>query len=294
MRTIVDEPAWSDPVHRLLETGGTIFLLGGSDAGKTSLARYILDQSIERGLRTAFLDGDIGQSSLGLPGTLSAAWFSTQRELEAFTCGLMTYIGIVSPISDMGFLLHLLETMMNVCRRQSDIVVVDTTGFVSGDMARRFKAREIGVLNPDWIVSVQERDELEPILQEVDPTALIRLQRSSRVKIRNRRFRTNYRARKWRRYFDNVPLQTLEFDSSNVELHYRGTGIEPPLTSFFPGTLVGLNTGDITKAFGILLPNSRSQVRLASPFQTKDRIDRLVLGDLLYPHPTRRSQTRTI
>jgi len=63
---------------------GTIMVIGASDTGKSTLARYLFQELCRAGLRVAYLDGDVGQSTLGLPTTMTVA-LSSRTGDEQFT-----------------------------------------------------------------------------------------------------------------------------------------------------------------------------------------------------------------
>jgi len=52
---------------------GTLMVIGGTDVGKSTFARYLYSHLAGRGSKVAFIDGDPGQSNLGPPGTMTAA-----------------------------------------------------------------------------------------------------------------------------------------------------------------------------------------------------------------------------
>jgi hypothetical protein len=50
---------------------GTILVLGASDTGKSTLARHLCQALCHCGVRAAYVDGDLGRSTLGLPTTMT-------------------------------------------------------------------------------------------------------------------------------------------------------------------------------------------------------------------------------
>ena len=59
---------------------GTLMVIGASDTGKSTLARHLFQELCRVGVRAAYLDGDVGQSTIGLPTTMTVALLN-QREL---------------------------------------------------------------------------------------------------------------------------------------------------------------------------------------------------------------------
>ena len=71
MTALAIPPAWQR--LDLASLQGTIMVLGGTDTGKSTFARYLFLELCRLGRRVAYLDGDVGQSTLGLPATMIAA-----------------------------------------------------------------------------------------------------------------------------------------------------------------------------------------------------------------------------
>ena len=64
-------PAWEN--LRFSAIGGTVVVVGATDAGKTTLARYFYHRLGAYHERIAFVDGDVGQATLGPPTTMTLA-----------------------------------------------------------------------------------------------------------------------------------------------------------------------------------------------------------------------------
>jgi polynucleotide 5'-hydroxyl-kinase GRC3/NOL9 len=147
---------------------GTVMVVGASDTGKSTLARYLFRQSCRRGFRSAYLDADVGQSTLGLPTTLNVALsaspgddrFPPQGARASYFAGATTPRG------------HMLPTVIGAYRLQhkalalgAEVIVVDTTGLVDkAQGGKALKQWKIELLAPSVVVGLQRRQELEPIL----------------------------------------------------------------------------------------------------------------------------------
>jgi polynucleotide 5'-hydroxyl-kinase GRC3/NOL9 len=58
---------WHDVLNVLEKEKGTVILLGTTDTGKSTLAKFLVTHLCKRGVKVAFVDADIGQSFLGPP-----------------------------------------------------------------------------------------------------------------------------------------------------------------------------------------------------------------------------------
>jgi polynucleotide 5'-hydroxyl-kinase GRC3/NOL9 len=159
---------YDEVVERALARRGVTLLLGGLDSGKTTLARRIAAAGVDAGLTVAYLDSDVGQSTVGPPTTVGLRLCRSAEELRPDALAradLMAFVGATSP---QGHLLPLTvgaRTLLDAARAQeADVVVVDTSGLVSGVYGQLLKFNKVGVLKPDLVVGLERGEELQPVL----------------------------------------------------------------------------------------------------------------------------------
>lgn len=159
---------YDEIVGRATRARGVTMLVGGLDTGKSTLARHIARAGVEAGLVAAILDADIGQSSVGPPTTVGLRLIRDEDDLrpEALArADALTFVGTTSP---QGHLLPLVSgsrLLLDRARAEgADLVVVDTTGLVSGVFGQVLKFYKIGLLRPDLVVGLERGEELEPLL----------------------------------------------------------------------------------------------------------------------------------
>jgi polynucleotide 5'-hydroxyl-kinase GRC3/NOL9 len=187
---------------------GTVMVIGRSDTGKTTLARYLFHQLCRHHGKVGFLDCDVGQSTLGLPTTMTLALSAMAEEShfpprgEAFSY----FVGSTSPRG------HMLPTVVGARKLQAkaqemgaEAIVVDTTGLVDraagGGALKHWK---IELLQPSALVSLTRGSELEHILWPWRRDRRVRvheLRVSKYVQERNRETRIRYREERFRNYF---------------------------------------------------------------------------------------------
>lgn len=283
--------AWKALAARIEHEGGMALLLGASDAGKTTLAQWLLRALAAGGRRVALLDGDIGQSTIGPPATAGLAFVasgSTDPPLEPIA---LRFIGAVSPS---GVMLPLVAALKRLAEKAlasgADVLLVDTTGLVLGPLGRRLKFHKIELLAPRHLIALQREAELEPILRlfEGRPGLTIsRLPVSPHVIPRSAEFRRAYRVKRFGEYLQASSLLQLS-------LHHVGLLGEPwpdeqPLTQggglggAIRGLLLGLaDAEDDLLALGLLHeidPASGTLVCL-TPWNEPERVRILHLGTL--------------
>jgi polynucleotide 5'-kinase involved in rRNA processing len=168
-------------------------LLGAVDSGKTTLARYLVEALVKRRIRTAIIDSDIGQSGIGLPGTICMKVFRGKRDLADFVFDRMTFLGFTNPAKVIPRMVAMTVYMIEMGRRHAGITVVDTTGLVSGEPGKALKIAKIRAIRPAHVVAIQRKDELEHILSCIRDVRIFRLKVSPAAKKRSASSRSEYR-----------------------------------------------------------------------------------------------------
>jgi polynucleotide 5'-hydroxyl-kinase GRC3/NOL9 len=221
--------------QRLLRDGlsGTVLLVGATDTGKSTLARWLFEQSINCNRTAAWLDGDLGQSSLGLPGTLNlvikAGQPSDVPERAAFFVGSNTPRGHMLPV-----LTGLGRLRDKACAKGADPVVVDTSGLVAEEFGGgALKEWEVELLQPSAIIALQRGRELEHLLApwRHDPRFRLHLlQVPAGVRRRSPEQRAERRRALFRHYFGGA--EPLRIDKGQKPVY--------GLRNAEPGCLAGL------------------------------------------------------
>ncbi len=182
---------------------GTIVVLGATDSGKSTFARYLFRQIHSDAHRPSYLDCDVGQSTLGLPTTLNLAITpSRAKEWQTFTY----FVGHISPRG------HMLPLVVGAHRLQHralslgvDTIIADTTGLVdpaAGGVALKHSLIEL--LEPAALIGLRVGAELEPILRpwrHCQRLQVFELPAVSHVMPRDHEARIRYRHQRWLRYF---------------------------------------------------------------------------------------------
>jgi polynucleotide 5'-kinase involved in rRNA processing len=155
-------------VQRALARRGVTLLLGGLDSGKTTLARRIARVGVDAGLQVGLLDADVGQSTVGPPATVGLRMCRTEGDLELESLARADHLAFAGATSPQGHLLPLVagtRLMLDRAREEgADLVVVDTTGLVSGVYGQLLKFHKVGVVRPDLVVGLERGEELQPLL----------------------------------------------------------------------------------------------------------------------------------
>jgi polynucleotide 5'-hydroxyl-kinase GRC3/NOL9 len=246
--SVVVPDAWLDLDFAALH--GVLFVVGAPDTGKSTFAQWLFGRLAGRrhDQHTAFLDGDVGQSVLGPPTTLTLGMSSSNvfKDLEIL---VRWFVGDVSP---RGHMLPLVVGAGRLARRAFEVgaetVIVDTTGLVDqaqGGVA--LKHALVDELQPTTLFALRRADELEPIL---DPLRLLphpRVVELPVINVVHRRdapARQAHRARAFHRYFTTAGVLRLSLRERAV---FGGH-------TFAPRRLLALrDAGGFTLALGVVL-----------------------------------------
>lgn len=162
------EQAHEEVVRSVAARGGVVVLLGGLDSGKTTLGRLIGRVAITQGKTVAFVDSDVSQSTVGPPSTIGLKFCRTAEDFSyerMFEADALHFVGAISP---QGHLISLLSgTALLVQQAKgsgADLVILDTSGLVSGIYGQQLKYHKLELVNPDVVIALQRGEELDPLV----------------------------------------------------------------------------------------------------------------------------------
>ncbi len=278
---IVPAQGWEGLVERLTKHKGTALLLGQTDTGKSTLAKYLIRELLSRKQQVAFVDADVGQSSLGLPGTISMKIFKKLDDMDNFSPDVVLFIGSTNPAKRIPLMIEGTRKMVKVTKtRGVGTILVDTTGLTQGGLGKTLKLRKIKAVKPKLIIAIQRYDELEHILSSIEDIEIIRLKPSPFAKIKRREKRINYREKKFKEYFKGtrlikLPLEKLEFFYNRRPFDIEEIAIEQ-------GSLLGINRDERTLAMGIFERIKDNKVLITTPLKKSlKNINRIIIGDIV-------------
>ncbi|MFW6216206.1 MAG: Clp1/GlmU family protein [Desulfohalobiaceae bacterium] len=257
------------------ELPGLSILLGGPDSGKTCLARWLVQGLLELGEVAAWIDGDIGQSYLGLPTSIHMALLQPGGPMSppvqtSFFVGSTNALG--RSLALVTGLKRLVEAAQGLGAKR---VLVDTTGFIdksSGGLD--LKKWKLELLRPGCIISLQQAKELEPVLApwrkhpglwilEPDPAPALE-RKTSEQRIQNRR-------RKFKDYFQKASsfcLRVADLPVHDLHLARRLS-------------LVGLMDQEgFCLGLGVILEKLGPEIRICTPLKNLGQVAALRVGTI--------------
>jgi len=222
----------------------TLFMLGSVDVGKTYTVSSIATRFYEQGLKVAIVDADVGQSDIGPPCCIGMGILEEEiQKLSEVQPHSLFFVGNTSPN---GCVRECVQGAVAAVKKakelSADVIIVDSTGWIEGEDAKRFKLSEIKEIDPSFIVVIERDDELEHILLHLTNKKIIKLRMSGEARSRTREERKALREKSYNKYFraaknkviklsllDTIPeegtLLGLFEDKSKSEKEIAGLGI---------------------------------------------------------------------
>jgi polynucleotide 5'-hydroxyl-kinase GRC3/NOL9 len=259
---------------------GMVLVIGAPDSGKTTLARYLYAELAIRGQQVAFLDGDPGQSSFGVPTTMTVAL--NQGGEPTFPPRGPRWQRFIGSITPAG---HMLPVLVGACRlvqqarrAGADVILYDTSGLVDpAHGGAALKMAKIDLLQPPTVIAVQRRSELEGILlplRRSSATHLVELPPAPAARRRERGERQAYRRAMYAGYFqDAVPLSVKLGDFAVV----------PASERFVRHRILALeDVGGFVLGLAVALEDHVRERRwtVLTPLGSLEKVDMLRLGDV--------------
>jgi polynucleotide 5'-hydroxyl-kinase GRC3/NOL9 len=282
---------WYALLDILQKEKGIAIVLGATDTGKTTLANFLILNLCRRGLTIALVDADIGQSSLGPPTTIGLALFKSDPDWEVvLSPPEIFFVGATTPEGHFPLFLKGIKRMVDrALSYATDVILVDTTGFVSAEAGKELKRRKIDLISPRFILALQKSDEIEHILclyQENPLYEIVRLPLPEEARPRSMEERRTNRANKFREYFKGSVVQELAVEGLQIEgevLDPAGETIPVEWSLRIRGLLTGLkNRNDETLGLGIIKDylEENKTVRVSTPLRDIQSVKTIQLSSL--------------
>lgn len=274
---VIVPPSWERVT--ISKLSGVVLVIGAPGTGKSAFARYLYCRLYEAHERVAFVDGDVGQATLGPPTTMTLALGEPGD--DAFPPAGPRFHAFVGDVTPRG---HMLPTLVGTHKlvqkaraAGASATVFDTTGLVDpAQGGGELKRAKIDLLRPTVVVGIQRRSELEHLLVPLRRSHLSRvidLPASWAARCHDVPTRQEHRAASFRRYFEDA--HTLEVAWQNLSVF--------PAPAFKLHRLLALEDSEgLALALGIVAASDpvRRTITLHTPVASLEGVDAIRLGDL--------------
>lgn len=293
-------PSWQKLVLDIQRDKGIVMILGGVDAGKTFLSHYLVKELVSvksgrNGIVTVLVDGDIGQSTIGPPATVGVAIFKKEvpGDFDNIKPSFMRFVGSTSPV---GHLLQTLLALKNMVDKaiqlEAEVVVLDTTGFITGDIARELKYQKIDLIKPRHIVALAWENELEDIIKPFlgkKDLHIHHLTPADGVRIKTQSERQKNRERKFNCYFKDAEIKEFKIDEFGIHgmipksVSLKGTSLSVLDENRIKNLLIAFcDQHQDVLALGIIEEfNSRDgKIKVRTPLKSMESVNSIQFGTL--------------
>jgi len=275
---------WAEKIAEQLTSGdltgaGICLILGAADTGKTTIAASLCRQ-LARSRPVGIIDADVGQSHIGPPATVGwSVMNEPEDDLSQLRPGGISFVGDITPV---GHLLQSTAAITQCVQRLSevtDLIVIDTPGFISGPAASALWWTVQRILRPELILAVQRDKELSYILAGLKNLgSQIELIKSSpEIPAKSPQARRSYRQSQFRKYFRDPHLYNINLSNIAIQAGRNLKG------ESLVGRLVALrDEKGIDMAVGVIddRQDDKDVVVIKAPQLDISQIRCLVIGDV--------------
>ncbi|TMI07272.1 hypothetical protein E6H34_08640 [Candidatus Bathyarchaeota archaeon] len=233
-------PSWREAGDILRQSRGLAVLLGDVDVGKSTLSTYLANVCLDHMIQTSIIDGDIGQADIGPPTTTSSSTVSNHiLRLEDLKPERSHFIGDTSPSRVSTKLVQSIIHLRDEITARSEIIILNTDGWVRDEEAIRYKLQLLNSLQPSLVLGLSSNNELDPILDQQQYSTL-RLEASRFARARTREERRKTREEGYRRFLQNPKHIDLNLNTIKLRMFNKSRQQRIDQDSTHRGTLAGL------------------------------------------------------
>lgn len=162
------ERSYADAIGQLAAQPARILVAGGVDSGKTTFSQRLVRAALQAGHVAAIVDADLGQSTIGPPGSIGLKVFRSPDDLDPAAAAAPDSLAFVGAVSPRGNFLPVVVGTARLVMRAIEMgarsIVIDTSGFVSGIAGQVLKLTKAELCRPHAVVALERGGELEPVI----------------------------------------------------------------------------------------------------------------------------------
>eukprot|EP01104_Vermistella_antarctica_P015135 TRINITY_DN4903_c0_g1_i2.p1 TRINITY_DN4903_c0_g1~~TRINITY_DN4903_c0_g1_i2.p1 ORF type:complete len:343 (+),score=34.86 TRINITY_DN4903_c0_g1_i2:342-1370(+) len=195
--------------------GPRVMVVGQTDTGKTTLCKLLIGYATREGETPVFVDLDVGQGSISLPGTIGALPVDRPVDIEegfALTAPLIYYFGHVTPSANRELFEHQVDLLGKQLDQRMETnekarasgCVINTCGWVDG-MGYELLLHSIKALKVQTVLVIDHErmcsDLQSSFASAATPLRVVKLRKSGGVVVRPNAFRREARNARIKSYF---------------------------------------------------------------------------------------------
>jgi polynucleotide 5'-kinase involved in rRNA processing len=140
-------------------------LIGASDTGKSTYAKELARAALEDGMSVGYVDADVAIDTAAPPACTGVQFLSHPDDLTNLgDPDEIRFVGSTHPKQLVTQMVVGTARLVGRARARADLVLLDTTGIVSGVVGETLKYHKMELCEPDLVVGLQRGSELEPLI----------------------------------------------------------------------------------------------------------------------------------
>ncbi|EOA33128.1 hypothetical protein CARUB_v10016466mg [Capsella rubella] len=225
--------------------GPRVIVVGPVDSGKSTLTKMLLSWAAKQGWKPTFVDLDVGQGSITIPGSIAASPIEMPLDpVEGFPLdmALVYYYGHISPSVNTELYKALVKELAQILERQfvgnpesrAAGMVINTMGWIEGPgyelllhAINTFNASVVLVLGQEKLFS-----RLKDVLRNKSNVDVVKLHKSGGVVARPKEFRQSSRTSRIQEYFYGLSKELSPYANtssfSDLQVFRVGGGPQAP------------------------------------------------------------------
>ncbi|KAG7576018.1 Pre-mRNA cleavage complex subunit Clp1 C-terminal [Arabidopsis thaliana x Arabidopsis arenosa] len=233
--------------------GPRVIVVGPTDSGKSTLTKMLLSWAAKQGWRPTFVDLDVGQGSITIPGCIAAAPIEMPLDpVEGFPLdmALVYYYGHASPNINVELYKALVKELAQVLERQfvgnpesrAAGMVINTMGWIEG-IGYELLLHAIDTFNASVVLVLgQEKlfSRLKDVLRSKSNVDVVKLHKSGGVVARVKEVRKRSRNFKIQEYFYGLSKELSPYANtssfSDLQVFRIGGGPQAPKSALPAGS----------------------------------------------------------
>lgn len=210
MDTTLNAGAYRGLRERVSEISGVVMIVGDTDTGKTSLSKLLLTDAARAGRPVAYIDADIGASTVGPAACVGLKFVRAVADLDDLSApDALRFVGATEPNGVVLPHVVAVSSLATAASLQADLVIVDTTGVVAGVVGQTLKYHLAELIQPSLVVAIQHGNELDPTIAMLRRFFSVRIAETAPLA-------------------DLRPLSPVERAQSRASAFHRDLGDNPP------------------------------------------------------------------
>lgn len=151
--------------ERLGDISGVVMVIGGTDTGKTSLLRLLMEDGLAEGRSIAYIDGDVASATVGPAACIGLKYVTQPADLDTLSDpDELRFVGSVEPQGVVLPHVVAVASLVDLAKQESDLILLDTSSVVTGVVGQTLKYHMSELTKPSLVVAIGHGQELAPVV----------------------------------------------------------------------------------------------------------------------------------